>query len=40
MMKGDAGLTEDDARKEQLQTRNPKCRIPRDPFFPETCSTA
>lgn len=40
MMEGDAGLMEDDARKEQLQTRNTKCRIPRVPLFPETRSTA
>ncbi|RMB95214.1 hypothetical protein DUI87_28201 [Hirundo rustica rustica] len=40
MMEGDAGLVEDDAGKEQLQTRNLKCRIPRAPVSPETGSTA
>lgn len=41
-MEGDAGLMEDDARKEQLQTRNLnlKCCILRVPLLPETSSTA
>lgn len=32
MMEGDTGLMEDDARKEQLQTRKLKCHIPRVPL--------